>query len=96
MFHTEIAGLLSKSAVFALRMHASRVVGGVQGGHGKPIFLLGAGRALFRNARFCPVCLPGACRATLRYSQLWPPFNEVWVGGQRHAAAARVLAPPPS
>ena len=40
MFHTENAGLLSKSAASALRTHASLVVGGLQDGHGKPILLL--------------------------------------------------------
>ena len=32
MFHTENAGVLSKSAVFTLRTYASLVVGGLQGG----------------------------------------------------------------
>ena len=36
MFHAENARLLSKSAVFALQMYISRVVGGLQGGHGTP------------------------------------------------------------
>ena len=36
MFQTQTAGLLSKSAVFALRTYASLMVGGLQGGHGKP------------------------------------------------------------
>ena len=42
LFHPENARLLSKSAVFALRTYASLVVGGLQGGHGKPNFLMGA------------------------------------------------------
>ena len=50
MFHTENAKLLSKSAVFALRTYASPVVGGLQGGHGKPDLLMGAVRALCRTA----------------------------------------------
>ena len=49
MFHTENAGLLSKSAVFALQTHPSLVVGGLQSGHGKPNLLLGAVCALCRN-----------------------------------------------
>ena len=36
LLHTENAGLLSKSAGFALRTYASSVVGGLRGGHGKP------------------------------------------------------------
>ena len=36
MFHIENAGLLSKSVVFALQTYASVVVGGLQGGHGRP------------------------------------------------------------
>ena len=42
MFHTENARLLSESAVFALWTYASRVVGGLQGGHGKPNSQIGA------------------------------------------------------
>ena len=34
IFHTENAGLLSRSTVFALQIYASLVVGGLQGGHG--------------------------------------------------------------
>ena len=47
MSHTENAGLLSKSAVFALQTCVSRVVGGLQGGHRQPTVLIGA---LFKNA----------------------------------------------
>ena len=50
VFHTENAGLMSKSAVFALRMYASRVVGDLQSGHGKSSLLMGAVRPLCRNA----------------------------------------------
>ena len=42
MFHTENAGLLSTSAVCAMQMDASLVVGGLQGGHGQRDFLMGA------------------------------------------------------
>ena len=53
MFHTENAGLLSKSAVFALRTYASLVVGGLQGGHGNPNLPMGAAHAL---CALCPRC----------------------------------------
>ena len=46
MFHPENGRLLSKSAVFALRTYASLVVGGLQGGHGKPNLRMGAVPAL--------------------------------------------------
>ena len=42
MFHTENAGLPSKSAVFALRPYASLVVGGFQGGHRRANLLMAA------------------------------------------------------
>ena len=48
-FRTETR-LLSKSAVFALWTYASLVVGGLQGGHGRPNFLMGAVRVLCRHA----------------------------------------------
>ena len=46
IFHTENAGLLSKSAVFAPRTYASLVVGGFQGDDGKPNLLMAAVRTL--------------------------------------------------
>ena len=49
MFHSKNAGLLSKSAVFALQTYASLVVIGLQGDHGKPNVLMGAVPALCRN-----------------------------------------------
>ena len=48
--NTENAGLLSKSAVFALRAYACLSVGGLQGGHGKPNLPMGAVCAVCRNA----------------------------------------------
>ena len=69
LFHTENAGLLSKSAVFALRTYASLVVGSLQGGHGKPYLLLGAVRALCRNAPFGLSC-PFPCG----YDTFQPPL----------------------
>ena len=50
MFHTEYAGLLSKSAVVALRTYAPPLVGVCRGSHRKAVLLSGAVRALCRNA----------------------------------------------
>ena len=52
MFHTENAGLLPKSAAFAMRLCASPLGGGLQGCHGKANLLLGAAPAL------CTRCAP--------------------------------------
>ena len=67
VFHAENATLLSKSAVFALRTHASRVVGGLQGGHGKPNLLMGAVPARCRNAPLVSAAeLSVSCHAPTR------------------------------
>ena len=57
VFHSENAGLLSKSAVFALQTYASRAAGGLQGVHRTANFPLGAVPALCRNAPICNTCL---------------------------------------
>ena len=77
MFHTENAGLLSKSAVFALRAYASPVVGGLQGGHRKPNLPMGAVHALCRNA---PSVLGGllpcsSVSPTLCTFYMYPPLQ---------------------